>query len=867
MKRFLQRLPLALLAALLGTGLLSTAFAGEFEYSLDAKGNLSLKRDGAEVLKTDEHFFGPNWAWNGVEGKETSKNVWDLSAKGLGIAFKRTLQPPAAGKFVYQLAFSNSQQVPGAMGGGYSFQFALDKSVHRDATADPILLPDNKGWEWNLGPGKVARVTFDPAPAKVYFEQGKKSEIRAYFFSGEIPKGDFPFTMTMEIPKDAASLDQRYGTLDPATMIPNPLVIDKSFVDLSYLNEKPAGGHGFVMAKDGKYAFADGSPARFWACNIQAYSIYVKATNAQNGKQIVEDQSRRIASLGFNLVRLHHHDSKAWVTKCLIADGPTSQEIDEEALDSYFYWIKCLKDAGVYVWVDLYTGRTFTKGDDIPGWDEISRGARDGRPNPKGFTYVNARLTELMKAFNEKLLTRVNPYTGLKIVEEPAVMGILIQNENDLTAHFGNAMNADKNVPYHNGLIVAAGDAFAAKNGLDKEAVKRFWEPGVSKLFLNDEEAVWFQDMEKHLRGFGVKVPICAGHMWGMGISSLPSLTAGDVIDGHSYEPGEFLDNNPRYKGNFATGFVRSHVANLPMTVTEYNSSDQKEVRDPFTIPLYMAALSAFQGIDAPFLFAYSQDAFENMGANGLLNNGYKCPAVIGLCPAAALLYRRDVSAGKELYVAQLDREKTFMQNNGDTRAFRTLELMHPVRIALGEAKELPWLKATPIPAGATVFTDLEKDYIPEGQSFVESDTKELRRDWSKGLLTIDTPRSQGVQGWLKENGKIALSAATFEMATPKASVIVSSLDGKPLKESRKMLVSTAARIDRKGEPAWSAQWVAEPVTGTITIQSDAASMKLVPLKGDGSPYPALPMQKQGNAFVVQIPANSQTLWYGLEAE
>jgi hypothetical protein len=255
------------------------------------------------------------------------------------------------------------------------------------------------------------------------------------------------------------------------------------------------------------------------------------------------------------------------------------------------------------------------------------------------------------------------------------------------------------------------------------------------------------------------------------------------------------------------------------------------------------------------------------MGANGLLNNGYKCPAVIGLCPAAALLYRRDVSPGKELYVAQLDREKTFMQNNGDTRAFRTLELMHPVRVALGEAKELSWLKATPIPAGATVFTDLEKDYIPEGQNYVESDTKELRRDWSKGLLTIDTPRSQGVQGWLKENGKIPLSAVTFEMATPKASVIVSSLDGKPLKESRKMLVSTAARIERKGEPAWSAQWVAEPVTGTITIQSDAASMKLVPLKGDGSPYPALPMQKQGAAFVVQIPANSQTLWYGLEAE
>ena len=72
--------------------------------------------------------------------------------------------------------------------------------------------------------------------------------------------------------------------------------------DLSFLNHKPAGLHGRVQAKGSDLVFGDGSPARFWGVNLQAYALF--ATDPGN----IPLHAKRLASLGVNLVRLHHHD-------------------------------------------------------------------------------------------------------------------------------------------------------------------------------------------------------------------------------------------------------------------------------------------------------------------------------------------------------------------------------------------------------------------------------------------------------------------------------------------------------------------------------------------------------------------------------
>ncbi len=105
--------------------------------------------------------------------------------------------------------------------------------------------------------------------ASVYFEQGNKSDIRAFFYKGEVPAGHRHFVATLNVSGDVAvgpTIAERFG-LDNTTAWPTDSLSSQTApVDLSFLNapEKPAGKHGFLTANKGKLVFADGTPARFW---------------------------------------------------------------------------------------------------------------------------------------------------------------------------------------------------------------------------------------------------------------------------------------------------------------------------------------------------------------------------------------------------------------------------------------------------------------------------------------------------------------------------------------------------------------------------------------------------------------------------
>jgi hypothetical protein len=466
-----------------------------------------------------------------------------------------------------------------------------------------------------------------------------------------------------------------------------------------------------------------------------------------------------------------------------------------------------------------------------------------------------------MREFNEKLLTTTNPYTGLALKDDPAIMGLLLTNENDLTNHFGNGLLGDKGVPAHNQLFVTAAKAFAAKTGLDVNALQRTWLPGPAKLLLNDMEYRWCHDMIAHLRKLGVRVPIASGHMWGGNAHfSLPALTAGELLDVHTYENGEFLVRNPLYEGDFAEYIAACQLVDHPLTVTEWNAEDNARSRDPFTEPLYLGAIAAFQGWDAPMLYGYSQDALRGGRLSAWSSHNH--PGIIGLMPATALLFRRaDVSLAKETHVVKLTPETLFNQATGSRQQalLRVLPLQHRVAMALPAVEELPWLQASKIPAGAKVVEDLTDAGLAAEATSLTSDTGELARDWGKGVFTIDTPRSQGAVGWLGEAGAIRLADCVIEIRTPKAAVILSSLDGKPLSESQRILVSAVARTvaGQEGRQRFS---LSEPVAGTVTLRNARSPMQLIPLAGDGREKAVSGTAKAGGKLA--LPIDQGTHWF-----
>ena len=264
-------------------------------------------------------------------------------------------------------------------------------------------------------------------------------------------------------------------------------------------------------------------PSAFGEQIVTAYALF--GTTREN----VRLQAHRLSELGFNLVRIHHHDS-SWVVPNIFGDRTAldTQNLSLGMLEKLDWWIKCLEDEGIYVWLDLEVGRQFKFADGIDGFSEISKGKSTA--DLRGYNYVNTSIERAMQRFNEAYLNHRNTFNGLAYKDDPGIVALLLTNENDVTHHFGNALLPDKHVPQHNALYMAQAEAFATKFGLAKDKTWRSWEHGPSKLFLNDLEHRFDAEMIQHLRKIGVKVPIVTTSSWGNNpLSSLPALLSGDI--------------------------------------------------------------------------------------------------------------------------------------------------------------------------------------------------------------------------------------------------------------------------------------------------------------------------------------------------
>lgn len=584
----------------------------------------------------------------------------------------------------------------------------------------------------------------------------------------------------------------------------------ESAVDLSFLNEgeKPAGRRGFVHAEGDALVFGDGSPARFWGTNLSAAALFGTEPDA------VRQQARRLSRLGFNLVRLHHHDSY-WVQPNIFgpADAGGTRRLDADMLERIDWWIKCLKDEGIYVWLDLHVQRQLRAADGIRDFDEIARGGTGAEI--KGYNYVNAGIRQAMQRFNEAYLGHVNVHTGLAYKDDPAIAAVLVTNENDLTQHYGNALLPDKQVPRHTAAYLSEARAFARAHDLPADRVWRAWEPGPSKRFLNDLEHRFNADMIAHLRRIGVKVPIVTTNLWGTQLASLPALADGDIVDVHAYESPDPLRRDPRAAPNALHLIAGAQLAGKPVSVSEWNLS-------PFptagrhVLPLYMAAAASHQGWDALMQYAYAQTPLHRPGPPSNWH-AFNDPALLASLPAAALLFRQGhVQGARTTYLFRPSTAQLFDQGLavGGLPALRLAAERGRLVTALPQVPELPWLQQGAAPAGARPLGPAASLVEPSA-SELSSDTGELRRDWGRGVFTIATPQTQAALGRIGGRS-FELPDVRIAMDTGQASVAVQSLDGRPIRASHRLLVSVATAS--RPASAQRGPFFTEPAAGRLEI-------------------------------------------------
>jgi hypothetical protein len=307
-----------------------------------------------------------------------------------------------------------------------------------------------------------------------------------------------------------------------------------------------------------------------------------------------------------------------------------------------------------------------------------------------------------------------------------------------------------------------------------------------------------------------------------------------------------------------------AQVAGKPLSVTEWNVEYPN--RDRFVAPLYVAAIAALQGWDAPMLYGYVQTGIQPPETADPWS-AWNDPALMASMPAAALMFRQaHVSEAKKTYRLDLSPQTLYYASTSPatSAALRTLVEQSRLTIGLCDVPELGWDSALSTRGGAIAFTDVNRDFLSPDQNFVLSDTGQLKRDWSLGVETIDTPRSQAVMGWVGKR-PLRLGDVTFDLETSKAAAAITSLDGQPIATSKKMLVTLIAQV----APASGDRlpFLAEPVEGTIAVRT-SLPLRMIPLSPRAYPTaqgnalsPIVAVKRQGEQ-VFTIKRGTPTHWF-----
>lgn len=405
---------------------------------------------------------------------------------------------------------------------------------------------------------------------------------------------------------------------------------NKGVLNYAHLLDAPAGKHGFVESRRGHFYFEDGTRARFLGFNVAARS------NTPD-HETADKMAERFASMGVNIIRLHAADGPigeepgSW-SSCKEAplidyESGSSRKFNKEGLDRFDYFAAKLKEKGIYLHIDLIVSREFLEADglDYPG----------GAPSCiKRHCMYNERLIQLQKEFAKELLCHVNPYTGLALIDDPAVVTVQINNEDSAIKWPMGADDGEQMKPYrdevqrrfnhfllmkyytrerlkeawtHDG-VCALGDDEDPVQGTVKGVDGGFYQP------VNDPNGPWdgdcsparyadfmefgidmnrrfYQMMKDYLHALGVRVPIVTSNLIA-GAADVYGHTDGDLMENNCYFNHPLL---PVQGNTYLVAGPAEYVSVNPLTV-------QKGVGAMATTLLNLASVAIVGG--KPFMLS-----------------------------------------------------------------------------------------------------------------------------------------------------------------------------------------------------------------------------------------------------------------------
>jgi hypothetical protein len=225
-------------------------------------------------------------------------------------------------------------------------------------------------------------------------------------------------------------------------------------------NPTPAGGSGFVTARQGHFFDEKGRRIRFLGVNFTFSANFPDKPDA-------EKMAARLHQFGINIVRLHHMDMFHAPQGIFDPRYPDHRHLDPNQLDRLDYLVAQLKKQGIYCNINLHVSRAFTAADGFKETEHLPT-------FDKAVDFFEPRMIALQKEYARDLLTHRNPYTGTRYVDEPAVAVVEINNENTLLGEaWGDTLERLPG-PYRQELV-GQWNRWLKQRYADTAALRRAW--------------------------------------------------------------------------------------------------------------------------------------------------------------------------------------------------------------------------------------------------------------------------------------------------------------------------------------------------------------------------------------------------------
>lgn len=609
-----------------------------------------------------------------------------------------------------------------------------------------------------------------------------------------------------------------------------------SALDFSALvPEGPAASSGPLTLADGRLAFAQGGrPARFNCAMLANGPNGVWDLPAHQEADALAEQLRRH---GYDLVRFHFIDAR------LMRHATRDFQVDAGDLDRFHYLLAALKKRGIYWMLDVQTA--FDAG--VAGGVKNKLNPNSLKIRLNFDPAARAHWVRLL----ETIYGEINPYTGMTPLADPALAFVIGANENSIAfGSLGDPGRFSKGLaPVFNrwlrqryrtveALSTALPDLSAVERDGGEIALPPSWSAvgpraALFLRFVADQEIDTYHWMSAQLARHGFHGPLLGYPEWyseatGETRARLP------ITDIHAYL-GEVtsyaLGTQLKLPSSTSDAGLNNLTANAaarwldrPMVASEYGMPIPNPYR--YESGIAYPALAARQGYSTICRMASMtvEPAILSPGGGAKAMLGYS----IGIDPvsraaetlSALLFYRGDVRQ-EVATVAVPFGPREFMRPGA---AFLPAGLRRAALLARfglvapnGATAVPPPVRLVPINAEeytstinrlsnavfdhsaeqlARLTAELrENGTLPPSNrtdvmaGLLQSGTGEVTVDQPNGRLTVITPRTEAMSVTRALSGPVTLRQLSVRILNAGALVAASALDGRPLAESRRILL------------------------------------------------------------------------------